>query len=350
MSLPGLLALGSNRPRQFYTAGDQLAAFTGVRSEDRFRPEDWLGSTTTRFGSEADGLTVLGDGESLAKAVAEDPWFWLGSDHLDAFGADTNLLVKLLDAGQRLPVHLHPTRSFARGHLGSHHGKTEAWIVLGVQGEGEVWLGFQRDVERPELEGWVRSQDRSALLGALNRLSVQAGDAILVPAGTPHAIGPGVFCIELQEPTDFSLNLEWAGFELPSGLDGQLGLSMDTVLEAVRHGALTGPQLDGLRRRLEAGGPQGSILPAEADPFFRAERVGAGAERGLEPGFSVLVVLAGSGTISAGDTTLPVRRGSIVLSAWGGGPLRLEGDIDIVRCLPPHPSTAAGGDGKGGAA
>ena len=50
------------------------------------------------------------------------------------------------------------------------------------------------------------------MLGALHRVPVAAGDAIFVPAGMPHAIGEGLLIVELQEPTDLSVLLEWEGF------------------------------------------------------------------------------------------------------------------------------------------
>ena len=78
------------------------------------RPEEWLGSTTTRFGEERSGLSELPDGRLLRDAVTADPLGWLGQTHLDAFGESTELLVKLLDLDQRLPVHFHPDKAFAR--------------------------------------------------------------------------------------------------------------------------------------------------------------------------------------------------------------------------------------------
>ena len=57
---------------------------------------------------------------------------------MELFGADPRLLVKLLDAGQRLPVHAHPHASFAAVHLGTAHGKAGAWYI--VEG-GEIYLG-----------------------------------------------------------------------------------------------------------------------------------------------------------------------------------------------------------------
>ena len=106
-----LIDLPPNRPRQFYRGGSMLAEFRGVAATDDHRPEDWIASTTARHGAEhGEGLTTLPDGRLLRDALLEDPEGWLGAEHAAALGADPALLVKLLDAGERLPVHAHPTR------------------------------------------------------------------------------------------------------------------------------------------------------------------------------------------------------------------------------------------------
>ena len=125
------LLLPANQPADRFNAGGrQIADFRGATWTGGRVPEDWIGSTTTLFGEADLGLTVLADGRRLRDAVAADPLAWLGARHVARFGADTRLLTKLLDAGQRLPVHLHPDGPFAAEHLGRGHGKTEAWVFL----------------------------------------------------------------------------------------------------------------------------------------------------------------------------------------------------------------------------
>jgi Bacterial regulatory proteins, lacI family len=74
-------------------------------------------------------------------------------------------------------------------------------------------LGYRRnEAARALLRTWTASQDRSALLCSTNHVALSPGDAMLVPVGLPHAIDPGLLLVELQEPTDFSVLLEWEGF------------------------------------------------------------------------------------------------------------------------------------------
>ena len=143
--------LGDNRVPVYYAGGDNIDDFRGAPGE-RSGPEDWVGSTSALpaaiLGSDfpADtGVSRLPHGESLRDAVSADPVGWLGPEHAAALGGDTALLVKLLDAGERLPVHCHPTRPFARRHLDSFFGKTEGWIIMRSAPGAGVWLGMRDD-------------------------------------------------------------------------------------------------------------------------------------------------------------------------------------------------------------
>ena len=95
----------------------------------------------------------------------------------------------------------------------------------GGRARAAVHVGFSRPVEPDEVREWMRVQDAAATLAAMHEIPASAGDAILVPAGTPHAIGTGILLVELQEPTDLSVLLEWDGFELNED-DGHLDLGL----------------------------------------------------------------------------------------------------------------------------
>lgn len=350
--------LPANQPPQFYRGG---AAITELRhgelrgGEARdYGPEDWIASTTSRFTGGTDGLTRLPDGRWLADAVSADPRGWLGDAHLRRFGDSTALLVKLLDAGQRLPIHFHPDDRFARAHFDSHFGKTEAWIVLGTSGTTPtVYTGFRDTLPAATVREWVMDQDSPSMLEALNAVPVSTGDTVVIPAGLPHAIGAGVFVVELQQPTDFSLTMEWRDF-LDSPEKGHLGIGFDTALQVLDTSGWDEERLAALVRRGSGPAPgseraSGDRGPAEraasdllapvADEFFRADRLcpAAASPAGitLTPGFAVLVAIDGAGMLTSQRAAAPIARGDTVVVPYGAGGLELSGDITVVRCRPP---------------
>lgn len=329
--------LPANQPRQFYRGGAAIAALRGVPPASEFGPEDWVASTTTRFGQASDGLSTLPDGRLLRDAVAADPTAWLGGDHVAAFGTSTAILVKLLDAGQRLPVHCHPSNTFARRHFGSHFGKTEAWVVIGTSGaDPRVHIGFRDEVEPATLAGWVRDQDHEAMLGALNSTTVAPGDTVLIPAGLPHAIAGGVFIVELQQPTDLSVTLEWDGF-LTDPAAGHLGIGFDTALDCVDRAGWGDGRWESLVRH--TGGRIDQVVDLFDDAaagFFRAQRLQVREGVDLDPSFAVLVVLDGDGRLlTEHGGTLDLRRGETLVVPHAAGPSSVEGEVTMVRCRPP---------------
>lgn len=323
------IALPANQPPdRFYRGGERIAQFRALEQSRARTPEDWVGSTTTLFGEPSLGLTTI-DGCYLRDLIEQRPLEWLGADHVAAHGTDTRLLVKLLDAGQRLPVHVHPDDTFAAEHLGLAHGKSEAWYIL--EG-GEIALGFDRDVSPGLLDEMVSEQRVEELLGMLHTRTVQRGDTVFVPAGLPHAIGEGVFLVEVQQPEDLSIMLEWQGFKIDGTADGHLGLGFARALEAVQRQGLADTDVDALIMRAP---DRVSTLVATADDYFRIERVRSGNPETIAANFGVLVVLEGSGEIRGRWGSTTVTAGMVLLLPHAVGDVSLAGTADAILCLPP---------------
>jgi mannose-6-phosphate isomerase len=293
----------------------------------------------------------------LREAIEADPVGFLGPQHVQRWGANPALLVKLLDAGERLPVHFHPGRAFAREQLGLAFGKTEAWIIVAADAHAVVHLGLKAPVERSTVLQWVAEQDVPAMLAAMHELPVRPGDALFLPAGTLHAIGAGILLVELQEPTDLSVLLEWQRFGVSDGTE-HLGLGWERILTALD---ISGSPVDELvvrdrpemvrdrpgaiRDRPEAErDPVVELLPGSAAPYFRAQRVTVqGDPVHLERSFAILVVLEGWLTVwSDGGEPLELRGGETALLPYGAGDTTLEGHGTVIRCLPPSPDAGAG--------
>jgi mannose-6-phosphate isomerase len=298
------------------------------------RPEEWIGSVTTRFGEAEQGLSKLSDGTLLKDAIKNNSDDWLGADHVKNFGLSTEILIKLLDPDQRLPVHYHPNKSFAKQHLGLDHGKTEAWIILEAPAGSGVGLGFKEVQNKEDLLKLVRSQDSAALLASLRRAEVSVGDAILVPAGVAHAIDAGIFLLELQEPTDLSALLEWEGFAVDGIKDGHLGLGFETVTDALKLDPLTDGEFESLiARNALTGGALRSILPLKADGYFRAHLAPQSGE--FEAGFAIALVLNGSGSVTfANAPAMEITQGDALVIPHVAGNYSISG-ANVIVCRPP---------------
>jgi mannose-6-phosphate isomerase len=330
--------LGPNFLQRFYRGGPRVAGFRGLDAAPEYSPEDWVGSTTAAFGTTHEGVSVI-DGRLLVELIAQDPDGYLGPDHAAAFGPNPALLVKLLDAGERLPVHCHPDRDFAQKNLGTRYGKSEAWVVLEAVSEAKIHVGFASEVSLDAVRTLVEDQEAEALLSALNEVPVSAGMTIFVPAGVPHAIGEGILICEVQEPSDLSVLLEWEGFAVDGRAEGHLGLGFDRALECVDCSAWVPNRLESLWATRPGHDGIEVLFPPQADAFFRAQRIRLSGSCDVEPSFALLVVTAGHGMLSTDHGgELELERGNTVLVPFGAGAGRISGEIKVLRCLPPDPA------------
>jgi mannose-6-phosphate isomerase len=325
--------LPSNQFDHFYRGGNRIGALRNGPGGP-MRPEEWIGSITTRFGEAEQGLSKLSDGTLLRDAIKNDPDGWLGADHVKNFGLSTEILIKLLDPDQRLPVHYHPNKAFAKTHLGLDHGKTEAWIILEAPSGSGVGLGFTKTQNKEDLLKLVRAQDSTALLASLRRTEVKVGDAVLVPAGVAHAIDAGIFVLELQEPTDLSALLEWEGFAVDGIKDGHLGLGFETVTDALKLDPLTDTEFESLiTHNIFSGGAMRSVLPLKSDGYFRAHLAPGSGD--FPAGFAVALVLDGTGSINFADSPeMAISKGDAIVIPHSAGAFTFVGANAII-CRPP---------------
>ena len=358
-----------NRVGRFYRGGLMIDELRGEAvPHDSDRPEDWVGSATRAWTPPGSVPSDEGLGEAelqggtrvrVADVLEADPAAIAGEGLIAAAGIPTSgVLVKFLDAGVRLPVHAHPDREFARRHLGSFFGKAEAWIVLATRDlPGEpaphVRLGFRRDVGRDELRRWIDEQHTKELLAAMHSRPAAAGEVWFIPPGTPHAIGAGLFILEVQEPTDFSIVAETRGFPVDTTA-ASVGLGWDVAIDAFDRRGLDDVALERLRvdARPPAAGDRPNefqpLLPEEAAPFFRAFRVRVeGLFRPeLEPAFLVGIVTDGGGVARTTGGELTIARGStfgVPASELPGLELEAPDGLTLVACLPPRPADLAAG-------
>ena len=116
------------------------------------------------------------------------------------------LLVKLLDANRWLSVQVHPDDRYGLAHEGEP-GKTELWVVLHAEPGAELIYGFAPGMTH---DRYAAVAGTEACVDKLQRLPVQTGDVFFVPAGTIHALGPGILVAEIQQNSDTTYRIwDW---------------------------------------------------------------------------------------------------------------------------------------------
>ncbi len=113
------------------------------------------------------------------------------------------LLLKVLLTSQPLSIQVHPDDVFAQS-IGLPNGKSEAWFVLSACPGAAVALGLKHSVTPLQLRQAI---DDGSIVDLVAWRNVVAGDAVFVPAGTIHAIGPGLVIAEIQQRSDATFRL-----------------------------------------------------------------------------------------------------------------------------------------------
>ena len=347
--------LAPNRVWRTYLGGRTLDEIAKVRepTDSRF-PEDWLLSTTAAHNVGRENLpdegisrVVTSAGEvKLTELVERFPDELFGEAHRERFGNSAGFLLKYLDSSIRLHMQCHPSISFAQRFLHSPFGKTEGYCILGVRPEceGYIYLGFQRSPEYGAFRRAVETQDSEAILAGFDRIPVKPGDCFFVPGGIPHAIGEGIFMVEMMEPTDFAVRIEFerGGYLLPESARF-MGRDIDFALSMFDFRAR-----DILQTRKEFFvEPSGLPIAGEAERFslfdcrktncFRLERiVVTGNAAVVHNSFRVLIVTRGSGTLFCGGKTLTLQQYDRILVPYHESEIRFSGRMEVLVAMPPE--------------
>ncbi|MEG1744205.1 MAG: type I phosphomannose isomerase catalytic subunit, partial [Ruthenibacterium sp.] len=312
-----------------YLGGSLLAKLHGRTGEDGHFPEEWILSLVSarNAGREAfldEGMSHLAQSpEATLKSVIEsNPAAMLGAAHAARYGASTGVLVKLIDAAERLTIQVHPDRSKARELFGSDYGKTECWHILDgrtINGETPcIYVGFRPGVTRAQWKALFDAQDIAGMLGCLHRFDVQTGDTVLIEGGVPHAIGAGCFLTEIQEPTDYTIRTERvtpSGFPVADSMCHQ-GLGFDKMFDCFHYEGLTAEQTRKRwfitpRTQVQSGGTVRTLVGYDTTPLFAMEaaEVTASVTLPAREAFSGLYVLAGAGSLAAHGKVCPLAAG-----------------------------------------
>ncbi len=357
MEIPKILFLSPNRVWRTYLGGMKLDQMEGAQNpEDTHFPEDWIGSTTRAVNKGREHLTEEGLSKvtldektiTLKKLCEEQPEYLLGARHFKKYGANTQFLLKFLDSSIRLHIQCHPTIPFAQKYLNSNSGKTEAYVILSIREgvtEPYIYLGFQHPPAKQDFKRMIEEQDGDGLLSCFEKIPIKPGDVFMVPGGMPHAIGEGVFMIEIMEPTDFAVRIEFerGGYVLPEesrfmnrGIDFAISMFtfQDTPIEAIRKNYFIEPRVvDKQNQSIEY-----SLVDPRKTSCFSVNRIIVNDRFKKEAdSFYIGIVTKGYGKIQIDHQSYPVREGSKFFVPFQTGAVFFESErgMEIITTFPP---------------
>ncbi|WP_291424626.1 type I phosphomannose isomerase catalytic subunit [Deinococcus sp.] len=262
-------------------------------------------------------------GRTLADLTCEYPAQLLGEGHVAARKAGRfPLLLKLLDCQDWLSVQVHPDDQQAREMVGpDENGKTEAWHILRAEPGAKLISGTRAGVTDEQVRQAILSANVS---GVTQESAVHAGETLMVPAGTLHALGPGLLIYEIQQTSDTTYRVyDW---DRPASAGRELHLEQSAQV--------TQP---GQAKFTPAHPPQPGATDQLAEcEFFRLEQLQGDAAHPVggdtaRQGFHVLTVKSGEARLSTAAGELTLRPYDTVLLPAALGAYELRGTFEILR-------------------
>lgn len=181
--------------------GTKLKTLFGKNTQSEKLGESWELS-----GYENDESVVTNgflEGNNLAELIEIYMGDLVGDKVYDMFGLSFPLLFKLIDANQNLSIQVHPGDEVAAERHNSF-GKSEMWYVVDADKGAELIIGFAKDCSREE---YLDALDNGRVEELLQKVPVQKGDVLFIPAGLVHAIGKGVVVAEIQQSSDVTYRI-----------------------------------------------------------------------------------------------------------------------------------------------
>lgn len=328
-----------NRVRRVYSGGKLFNGFFGDAPEDGFLPEEWIASSVKSLNnemeSEKEGISRIKDSDIFFDELIEKyPSDMLGSSQ------KMRILVKILDSAVRLPAQAHPDKAFSKKYFNSEYGKTESWIVLDTRPGAKIYFGFKGGVNKEIFAAAIDASkaDKDAMERLMEYSEPKRGDVFLVPAKTVHAIGAGCLILEVQEPTDFTIQPEhWCDEYELNDREMYMGLSKEDAIGCFNFEKSPDTKLvpevvwDKEGVKIER-----VIKPSDTDCFVvnRITLEGGKFKLNIKDSYGVYIVTDGNGELISDGYSKKIKKGDyFFMPACLMNKFSVKGNVELVECF-----------------
>ncbi|HTB92161.1 MAG TPA: type I phosphomannose isomerase catalytic subunit [Candidatus Sulfotelmatobacter sp.] len=245
-------------------------------------------------------------GKTLREMWHQMPAEWRGRRYASL--AEFPVLIKFIFPNDKLSIQVHPGDAYAAEHEqnAGGRGKTEMWHMVSARHGAEIMFGLQPGLNK---EVFLKALAEGSVESLLVHLPVQAGDTYFVPAGTQHAIGPGMVICEIQEYSDLTYRVYDYGRLDSSGKPREL--HVQKALEVTNFNRGSGGKIEPLALH----SPDAKKCLLSACEFFATERWDCNRTTPIESDpeeFQLFVILEGTGTFHDTEWAFQFRPGE----AW----------------------------------
>ena len=324
--LPFLL---SPAPKDYLWGGTRLHDEYGKALSCSPLAETWECSTHP----DGQSLVASGDlaGTKLGDLLSEQPDL-LGTHSLLRTGgrAELPILIKLIDAKEKLSVQVHPDDDYARLHE-NDSGKTELWYILHARKKAEIVYGFRRTMTVSQVRDTL---SRGTIESCLNHGPVHQNDLFFIPAGTVHEIGAGVLLAEIQQNSNLTYRLY--DYDRLDRSGNPRPLHIEKALDVANLSAVSEPRQPMRLLRYQRGCASELLSRCR---YFQVERLLLNTEsyRGLTDfqtgpnSFHALLCTDGCGVLFGESFMLNFFKGDCIFVPADSIPLKMHGRAQLLN-------------------
>lgn len=302
--------------------GDKLEKLFGMDIPSNNTGEAWVIS-----GHENGVTEVISPpkylGIGLDKLYAEKKEIFYGNN-FSLKGHDRfPLLIKILDANDKLSVQVHPDDDYARKNIGQYElGKNECWYILVTEEGSEIVYGHITK-NKDEFVNLIKKQEYDRLL---RRVGVQKGDFFNVPSGTIHAIGSGIVILETQQSSDTTFRVY--DYDRIDDNGKKRDLHIEESIEVANV-----PHIDNKEDISLVEFDGGMIRELLSSQYFDVKKieVDTGIDYEMEKNFLLMTVIEGSGSIEVNNCIYEINKGDSFIIPYGKKRVSFKGSLVLIQ-------------------
>lgn len=318
--------------------------FYPMKFESVYKDYLWGGRNLTKIGKEIpnskvaeswelschpDGMSMIKNGPFRGRTLQSliDEY---GKEIIGNARKDFPLLVKLIDANDKLSVQVHPDDEYALANEGEY-GKNEMWYILAAKPDASLVYDVKPDVTK---ESFTRAVIENRVEDCLQTIPVRPGDFVYIPAGMVHAIGDGIVLAEVQQNSNTTYRI--FDYHRKDAHGNSRPLHTEKAMEVIHFRKDHKAIFEGLHYELPGEGTAAILV---ANTYFSVELYkvfGAIRQSTEKRQFHIYLCIEGEGTVQWDENKLSFHKGETFLIPSALGTYSITGDFKALKAYVPE--------------